>query len=91
MAAHKLAEERKHTQLEPEHLLMALISQEGGVVPQVLGKMGVDSREVRPQLESEMERMPKAYGETQIYLSPRSKQVLDDAEKAIHGRQSSGI
>ncbi len=81
LAAQRLAEERKHTQLEPEHLLMALISQEGGVVPQVLGKMGVDSREVKPQLESELERMPKAYGQIQIYLSPRLKQVLDDAEK----------
>jgi ATP-dependent Clp protease ATP-binding subunit ClpB len=36
VAAQRVAEERQHTLLEPEHLLSALISQEGGVVPAVL-------------------------------------------------------
>jgi len=80
-AAQKLAEERNHTQLEPEHLLSALVDQEGGVVPQILGKLGVNNTQMKRQLESELEKLAKAYGPTQVYLSPRLKQVFDAAEK----------
>ena len=48
VAAQRLAEERQHTQLEPEHLLAALISQEGGVVPAVLEKLGVQPAHAAP-------------------------------------------
>ncbi len=81
LAAQKLAEAKNHTQLEPEHLLLALVDQDGGVVPQILGKLGVNNRQVRLQLETELEKLPKAYGVTQVYLSPRLRQVLDAAEK----------
>ena len=40
LAAQKSAQERSHTQIEVEHLLSALVSQEDGVVPQILGKLG---------------------------------------------------
>ena len=79
--AQKLSGERNHTQLEPEHLLMALVDQKDGVVPQILGKLGVDNNQVKRQLESELEKLAKAYGPTQVYLSPRLKQVFDAAEK----------
>ncbi len=85
LAAQKLAEESSHTQLEPEHLLLALVSQEGGVVPQVLAKLGVDHTLVRRQLEGELDKMPKAYGAIQVYVSPRLRQVLDAAEKEAAG------
>lgn len=81
LAAQKLAEERNHTQIETEHLLMALIDQEGGVVPQILGKLGVDLNQVKRQLENELEKLARAYGSTQVYLSPRLKQITDTAEK----------
>jgi ATP-dependent Clp protease ATP-binding subunit ClpB len=81
LAAQKLAEERNHTQVEPEHLLSALVGQEGGVVPQVLGKLGINNAQVKSHLESELEKLARAYGSTQVYLSPRLKQVLDSAEK----------
>ncbi len=81
VSAQKFAEERNHNQLEPEHLLFTLIDQEGGVVPQILDKLGVDTQHVKRQLEDELERFPKAYGVYQLYLSPRLKQVLDVAEK----------
>jgi ATP-dependent Clp protease ATP-binding subunit ClpB len=79
--AQKLAEERSHTQLEAEHLLMALVDQEGGVVPQILVKLGVDYTQVKRQLENELEKLAKASEPTQVYLSPRLKQVLDAAER----------
>jgi len=79
--AHKLAEERNNTQLETEHLLLALIDQKDGVVPQILDKLGVDPTQVKRQLEKELEKLAKASGPTQVYLSPHLKQVLDAAEK----------
>ena len=79
--AQKLAEERNNTQLETEHLLLALIDQKDGVVPQILDKLGVDYTQMKRQLENELEKLAKASGPTQVYLSPRLKQVLDAAEK----------
>ena len=79
--AQKLAEERNNTQLETEHLLLALDDQKDGVVPQILEKLGVDYNQVKRQLENELEKLAKASGPTQVYLSPRLKQVLDAAEK----------
>ena len=79
--AQKLAEERNNTQLETEHLLLALVDQKDGVVPQILDKLGVDYTQVKRQLENELETLAKASGPTQVYLSPRLKQVLDAAEK----------
>ena len=58
--AQKLAEERNNTQLETEHLLMALIDQKDGVVPQILDKLGVDDTQMKRQLESELEKLAKA-------------------------------
>jgi ATP-dependent Clp protease ATP-binding subunit ClpB len=78
--AQKLAEDRNHSQLETEHLLMSLIDQEGGVVPQIMDKLGVDARQFKMKLEGELEKLPKAYGVSQLFLSPRLKQVLDAAE-----------
>ena len=44
LSAQRAAEERSHTQVEPEHLLLALVEQDDGVVPQILNKLGVDHR-----------------------------------------------
>lgn len=81
LAAQKLAERHNHTQVDVEHLLYTLVEQEGGVVPQILSRLGVDTRSVIRQLENELERLAKAYGPVQVYVSPRLKQVLDIAER----------
>jgi ATP-dependent Clp protease ATP-binding subunit ClpB len=44
----------------------------------------VDHTQVKRQLENELEKLAKASGATQVYLSPRLKQVLDAAEKESH-------
>ncbi len=79
--AQKLAQEYSHSQIEVEHLLSALIEQSDGIVPQILTKLGVDAGRIKMQLDSELNRQPKAYGTTQLYLSPRLNQVLQSAEK----------
>lgn len=77
--AQSIAEKHEHQQIEPEHLLVALLQQSEGIVPQVFQKMGVSIAASIAQLEEVLKRIPKVYGlETgQIYISPRLKKVLD--------------
>ncbi|MBE9506182.1 MAG: ATP-dependent chaperone ClpB, partial [Chloroflexi bacterium] len=73
--------DRGHTQLEPEHLLLALVRQEDGVVPQIVQRLGVDPRAIALQLDRDLEILPRAHGPAQVYLSMELKGVFDSAGK----------
>ncbi len=78
--AQELARSHNHTEIEPEHLLMALVSQEGGITPQVLRKLEVDPTLVKQRLEEELGRRPQVQGATaQVYVSSRLQRVFDVA------------
>lgn len=80
-SAQKLAESLNHTQLEPEHFLKALVDQEGGIIPLILDRLGVNSKILSSELEEILERFPKISGGAyHLYLSMPAKQVLDRAE-----------
>jgi len=80
VAAQELARSHNHSEIEPEHLLLALVSQEGGITPQILRKLEVDPIVVRQRLEEELGRMPKVHGPSaQVYVSSRLQQVFDVA------------
>jgi ATP-dependent Clp protease ATP-binding subunit ClpB len=80
VAAQELARSQNHSEIEPEHLLSALVSQEGGIAPQILRKLEVDPLLVRQRLEEELGRMPKVHGPSaQVYVSSRLQQVFDAA------------
>ncbi|HGE70121.1 TPA: ATP-dependent chaperone ClpB [Candidatus Poribacteria bacterium] len=79
-SAQEIAERHNHQAIEPEHLLSALIDQEGGIVPSILQKIGINPSEVYQRLETELERMPKQYGTAvQAYVSANLKRVFDNA------------
>lgn len=79
-SAQEIAEKHNHQAIEPEHLLSALIDQEGGIVPSILQKIGANPSEVYHRLETELERMPKQYGTAvQAYVSANLKRVFDSA------------
>ena len=80
LAAQHLAEERHHTQLEPEHLLYTLTKQENGVVPAVLGKLDVPSGVLLRQVEPALEGLARTAAPAQVYISPRLKRVFDAAQ-----------
>ena len=80
VAAQRLAEERHHTQLEPEHLLLALVDQEGGVVPAVLEKLGVQPRALLRPIEAAVGALARAASPTRPYASARLRRVFDNAE-----------
>jgi ATP-dependent Clp protease ATP-binding subunit ClpB len=78
--AQQLAERSSHAQIEPEHLLVALIEQREGVVPELLRKMNADPAAIGRAARELLARIPQAYGGSQPGLSPRLKLVADLAE-----------
>ncbi len=81
LAAQKEAQERHHSQMEPLHLLAALLSQSDGVVPQVVQKIGASPAQLLATVQDELSRLPQAHGPTQVYLSPQVEQVARSAEE----------
>ena len=77
--AQSLAEKHEHQQIEPEHLLLALLRQSEGIIPQLMQKLGVALPSVVSKLEGVLGAIPKVYGAGtgQVYLSPRLKKILD--------------
>ncbi len=81
LEAQHLAQEYNHPQIEPEHLLKALITQEGGVVPSILRRIGADPQLVLQDVENELGRKPRAYGATaQVGMGPNLVKILQEAE-----------
>ncbi|HET7499650.1 MAG TPA: ATP-dependent chaperone ClpB [Kofleriaceae bacterium] len=61
-AARDTAMAMHHAEVRPEHLLVALLEQDGGVVPRILTKLGADPRVVRTDLARAFEKFPRARG-----------------------------
>jgi ATP-dependent Clp protease ATP-binding subunit ClpB len=80
-AAQRLAESRQHTQLEPEHLLAALVVQENGVVPALLEKLGVAPRQFSQRLDAVLDRFARSQSQQQVYASPRFRRVFEAAQQ----------
>src|SRR5215212_9298409 len=80
VAGQRVAEERQHTLLEPEHLLAALIAQDGGVVPAVLEKLGVQPRALLQQVETAIGTLARASTPTQVHVSSPLLRVLNAAQ-----------
>ena len=80
VAAQQLADREGHPEITPEHLLLTLVEQQGGIVPEILRKLNVDPSAVATALRTELGRAPKAHGGSQPSLSPRLRQVTNAAE-----------
>ena len=80
-AAVELARQANNPQLEPEHLLVALVEQRDGIVPNLLRKMNADPAAVRARGARELlAKLPAAYGGAEPGMSPRFKLVTDQAQ-----------
>jgi ATP-dependent Clp protease ATP-binding subunit ClpB len=83
--AQGLAVEYSHGQIEGEHLLLALLRQSDGVVPQIVQGLGLQAAALAQQLQADFARRPKVYGATaQVALSRELKGALDRAEALAH-------
>jgi ATP-dependent Clp protease ATP-binding subunit ClpB len=82
LAAQDLAEEYSHSQIEAEHLLLALLQQSDGVVPQVVGRLGGNPALLAAAVERELSNKPQVYGAAaKVGLSRTLADLLKQAEK----------
>ena len=70
MTAQNLATELTHSEITPEHLLVALVEQDSGIVPSILRKMTLDPAQVAAEARTLLDSLPKAYG-GDVRFSPR--------------------
>ncbi len=82
-AAQQMASARQNQQIEQEHLLLALLEQKEGLIPQLMQKAGVEPAALRQKLTAAVERLPQVSGSGagQMYLSRDLEQALNEAEK----------
>src|SRR5829696_6306755 len=85
-SAIEAAERNQHQQVEPEHLLLAMLEQPEGVVRPLLGKLGANLQVVLNDLQAAIARLPKVQGGSQ-YFSPRVTQVFQAAQKEAEQMQ----
>jgi ATP-dependent Clp protease ATP-binding subunit ClpB len=78
-AAQEMGARLGQQQIEPLHLLWALIAQGDGVVPPILSKLGVSPEALAKEVESKIERLPKVSGVSQQYLSPALNDTISRA------------
>ena len=78
-----MASARQNQQIEQEHLLLALLEQKEGLIPQLMQKAGVEPAALRQKLTAAVERLPQVSGSGagQMYLSRDLEQALNEAEK----------
>ena len=84
----------QHTQLDTEHLLLAMLEQNEGLAVQVLQKLNVDTRALSHATEEALARAPKVqYADSgaQVYITPRIKRVFDLAKEEAQRLQDSYI
>ena len=79
LAAQNLATQMNHAEVTPEHLLVALIEQEGGIVPSILRKLNLDPARVATEARGLVANLPQAFG-AELRLSPRMNLIVTSAE-----------
>ena len=88
--AHEVMQRYRHSQLDAEHLLLALVEQTGGPVQNILERAGVDNEMLRQRVDAILQAAPKlsySYGggQAQVYVTPRVKRLVDVAnDEAKH-------
>ena len=80
--AQSMARENRNNYIMPEHLLYALVDQDGGLIPSLLGRMGVDCDAVLSELDTAIASLPKVGEGSDAYLSQETDRAFGAAETA---------
>ncbi|MBC7812215.1 MAG: AAA family ATPase [Burkholderiales bacterium] len=79
--AYEILQRYGHNQVDTEHILLALLEQTDGVIPQILERLGVDITAMRTRLDQILRASPKASiyggGTGQVFITPRVKRIID--------------
>jgi ATP-dependent Clp protease ATP-binding subunit ClpB len=89
-SAIELAEKNQHQQVEPEHLLVAMLEQPEGIVRPVLGKLGANVAVILNDTQAAVARFPRVQGGQQ-YFSPRLSQIFTASQKQADKMQDEFI
>ena len=86
MRAYEILQQYKHTQVDTEHIFLALLQQDGGAVPQVMKQIDAPVAEMVQKLTATLENIPRAslnpYASSntaQVFITPRLKRIMDIA------------
>ncbi len=83
-SAYELVQQYGHTQVDTEHLFLALLKQDDGAIPQILESLKVDTAAMQKRLDEELRNSPKVSvyggGVGQIFYTPRIRTVLELAQ-----------
>ncbi len=81
--AQSMAQENRNSYITPEHLLYALVDQDGGLIPTLFKRMGVDCDALLSELDGQIAALPKVGGDSsEVYMSSELSRVFTAAEKA---------
>ena len=84
-SAQSIAIENQNMQIMPEHLLYALVDQEGGLIAQLLQRSGVNTDNLLAQLDAAITKIPAVSGSgrepDKIYISPVTDKIFNEAER----------
>src|SRR5690349_2769950 len=89
-SAIELAERNQHQQVEPEHLLVAMLEQPEGIVRPILGKLGANVAVILNDTQAAVARFPRVQGGQQ-YFSSRLTQIFTAAQKQADQMQDEFI
>jgi len=80
--AQQLASEYNHQQIEPEHIMLAMVNDAEGIIPSIVKKAGLNMQILQSSFEHEIKKLPKVQGALgQIYMSGKIQQVLNSSLK----------
>ena len=74
-----LASRQNHQQIEPEHLLSAMLDEQEGIAKAILNKLGASPGSIGRELMTALNTIPKVSGGGEVYISTRTKSILDKA------------
>jgi ATP-dependent Clp protease ATP-binding subunit ClpB len=78
--AQKLAQGRSHSDIQPEHLLLALLDQPEGVVPEIFKRLNIEISGLNRELEFSLEKLPRVSGSSsQVFASARTRKLIQVA------------
>src|SRR5438552_3567133 len=80
-SAQEVAAQHENQQIEPIHLLAALVAQADGVVPPLLARLGIHTEALTQEIEREIGRLPKVQGFAQQHMVRSLNDVLEQAYK----------
>ncbi|GAI21116.1 unnamed protein product, partial [marine sediment metagenome] len=79
-ASQELVRQYHHSQWDVEHILLALLQQQAGLVGNILRELGIDVDAVKQSMVATLEKSPKVtYEAAQIYATPRIARLLEVA------------